>query len=347
MVDEVLSDRASDDAIDVSRSIQRETGVTFHVATRFLPERVRVPTYVLYAFFREADEIVDDPDPPAPEIRRERLAKMRAAAHGDRPPESPVLDAFGDLSDRHGFTERDIEAFFDAMARDVDPSDFADYDALDEYLRGSAVAVGNMMCAVMDRDDPETLDHARALAEAFQLTNFLRDVREDVVDFDRVYLPESALAAEGLTPDDVRRLADSPALRAVIRSELRRTERRYRHGVDGIANLPDDCQFAVLAAAVLYAEHHRLIRAQSCDVVSSRPTLSMPRRLWVVAKTRLSWSRHGDPRTVFDRVSAVPAAPEDSPPGGLRSRLADLSRAIATRSRRVLSRLGVRSSDDR
>ncbi|MFW6436746.1 MAG: phytoene/squalene synthase family protein [Halococcoides sp.] len=351
METEALSNRASDDAIDESRSIQRETGLTFHVATRFLPERVRSPTYVLYALFREADEIVDDPDPPAPEIRRDRLSTMRAAALGERSPDSPVLNAFRDMSERYGFDERDIEAFFDAMERDIEPDEFEDYDAQETYLRGSAVAVGHMMCAVMDRDDPETLDHARALAEAFQLTNFIRDVREDVVDFDRVYLPKSALAAEGLTPDDVRRLEDTPALRAVIRSELRRTEQRYRHGVDGIRDLPDDCQFAVLAAAVLYAEHHRLIRAQGCDMVGSRPTLSVPRRLWVVAKTALSWWRHGDPRTVFDRVSAVAPSDEDDPPQTLWIRLTGpprrLSRAIARRFDHAMGRLGVVSSEDR
>ncbi|MFB6163350.1 MAG: phytoene/squalene synthase family protein, partial [Halococcoides sp.] len=109
------SSAAETDAIDVSRSIQRETGLTFHVATRFLPERIRVPTYVLYAFFREADEIVDDPDPPAPAVRRERLDRMRAQALGERPPESAVLEAFRDLVDRHDIRAVDIEAFFDAM----------------------------------------------------------------------------------------------------------------------------------------------------------------------------------------------------------------------------------------
>ncbi|MFB6163349.1 MAG: squalene/phytoene synthase family protein, partial [Halococcoides sp.] len=178
-----------------------------------------------------------------------------------------------------------------------------------------------------------------------------RDVREDVVEYDRVYLPTSSLSAHGVTPDDVRRLEDSSALRATIRSELHRTERRYRHGVDGIADLPEDSQFAVLAAAVLYAEHHRLIRARSCDVISARPDLSIPRRLWVVAKTALSWWRHGDPRTVFDRVSAVPTNRDDRPPTTLSSRVRGRRQHLAAALRRrmagVLRRLGIgRTSDD-
>jgi phytoene synthase len=72
--------------------------------------------------------------------------------------------------------------------------------------------------------------------------------------------------------------------------------------------LPEDCQFAVLYAAVLYAEHHRLIRALDYDVFSSEPEVGAFRAAWLWAKTRWYWQKSRDPVTVFRAVSAVPEA---------------------------------------
>lgn len=77
-----------------SKTIQQRTGSTFHFATRLLPERVRHPTYVLYAFFRVADEVVDGADDLPPAEQRERLERLRAEALGRRETDDPVLAAF-------------------------------------------------------------------------------------------------------------------------------------------------------------------------------------------------------------------------------------------------------------
>lgn len=320
---------AAADSVAESKAIQRETGATFHLATRVLPRRVRHATYVLYAFFRVADDVVDDPDPgPASEQRRE-LERMRDVAHGKVVSDDAVLTAFRRIADEHAIPGREIDEFVDAMLRDVEGADYGGYEDLEAYLRGSSVAVANMMLAVMDPEEAEEArPHARALAEAFQLTNFVRDVREDVLDYDRVYVPRETLEEHRVTPDDVRALEPDPAVREAVRAELRRTEERYREGVAGIRMLPPDCQFAVLLAATLYAEHHRLVRARNFDVLMGRPSLSTARRLLVLARTWVAWKRYGDPETVFYEVSPVPETERvpqdvreatDGPLGGLGS----------------------------
>ena len=174
-------------------------------------------------------------------------------------------------------------------------------------MDGSAAAVGRMMTSVMDPDEPEqALPRATALGEAFQMSNFLRDVREDVVERDRVYLPQETLRRHGVSEEEVKAFQFSERFKAVMRDELERTEELYRKGVAGIKYLPDDCQFAVLLAAVLYADHHRTIRRRGYDVLSATPSLSTPRKLWLLARTRLAWARTRDPETVFRRVSVVP-----------------------------------------
>jgi len=271
---------------------------------------MRDATYVVYAFLRVADEVVDDPDGPPPAEARRRLRAIRAAALGETPTDDPVLVAFADLRTRLGIPDAEVETFVAAMLADTVPGGYETYEDLEGYLRGSSVAVANMMLAVFEPDDRRAAEpHARALAEAFQLTNFLRDVREDVRDNGRVYLPRETLRRFDGRLADVEALRPAPGIERAVRHELRRAERRYRAGVAGIGLLPREVQFPVLLAAVLYAEHHRLIRGRGYDVLSSRPTLGPVRRAVVLARTWLAWRRSPDPVTVFEAVSAVPASP--------------------------------------
>jgi len=303
----------TDTQIAAGKAIQRRTGKNFHVATRVFPERIRERTYVLYGFFRVADEVVDDPNGPPPAEQRRRLAEIRAAALGREPAGDPVVAAFRDLATERDIADAEIESFLDAMAADVGRDHYETYADLEEYMRGSAVAVATMMLDAMGVEDGERArPHAAALAEAFQLTNFLRDVREDILDHGRVYLPIETLERFDVDPAEIESLSFSERFAAAMAAEMERTERRYREGVAGIAYLPEDCQFAVLLAAVVYAEHHRLIRRRGYDVLSERPTLSTARRLGLAARTWLHWQRSRDPVATFEAVSAVPRAGEES-----------------------------------
>jgi len=294
-----------------SKSIHRQTGRTFYYATRLLPERVRHATYVLYAFFRVADEVVDDPDGLTPERQRERLIEIREAALGREPTDDAVLSAFAELREAYGIPDEEVEVFVDAMATDVETSRYETYAELAAYMRGSAAAVGVMMTYVMEPDDIDTaLPYARKLGEAFQLTNFVRDVGEDIVDRDRIYLPQETLEQYGAEPADIEARRFTPELRAAVEHELRRAERLYREGVAGIQHLPKDCQLPVLTAAVLYAEHHRLVRERDNDTVTATPSLGTLRKLLLVARTRWHWMLSDDPEAIFEKVATLPPTEE-------------------------------------
>ena len=300
-----------------SKSIHRQTGKTFYFATRLLPERVRHPTYVLYAFFRVADEIVDDPGDMSPEEQRERLLEVREAALGRRPTDDPVLSAFSEVREEYDIPDHEVEVFIDAMLTDIGKSRYETYEELEAYMRGSAAAVGVMMTVIMETDDLETaLPHARKLGEAFQLTNFIRDVHEDIADRDRIYLPLETLKAYGADPEDVKRRRFTDELGHAIDHELRRAESLYREGVAGIKYLPTDCQLPVLTAAVLYVDHHRLIRATDLDTVTREPSLGTLRKLALVARTRWHWLWSDDPETVFEKVSGLSMTDDRSPAAG-------------------------------
>ncbi|MFC6733399.1 MULTISPECIES: phytoene/squalene synthase family protein [unclassified Haladaptatus] len=289
-----------------SKAIHRRTGKTFYYATKLLPKRIRHATYVLYAFFRIADEVVDSANDLSPAAQRERLETLRDEALGRKPTEEPVLLAFRDLCDEYDIPDEEVVAFVDAMLADIEKDRYETYEELEGYMRGSAAAVGRMMTCVMQPDEPErALPHATKLGEAFQLTNFLRDVGEDVVDRDRIYLPLSTLESFGVTEQQIEELEFTDGLEKAMSFELNRAEELYREGVAGIRYLPEDSQFAILLSAILYADHHRLIRAQGMDTLSKTPSISAARKLRLIAETRWAWLWNSDPEAVFEKVSVA------------------------------------------
>jgi len=290
-----------------SKSIHKATGKTFWYATRVLPKRVREATYVLYAFFRVADEVVDNPDGRGPDEQRARLAEIREAALGTRDG-GPVLTAFSELRERYEIPDAEVDTFVDAMVTDIEKSRYETYEEVREYMRGSASAVGVMMTYVMDPEEREVaLPHARALGEAFQLTNFLRDIGEDIEERDRIYMPLETLREFGSGPDDIEAREPTQGFRRAVQAEMHRTEELYREGVAGIKYLPRDCQFAVLVASVLYADHHRLVRERDFDTLTETPGLTKRRKLSLLVRTRWHWTWSKDPEAVFAKVSAVPS----------------------------------------
>ncbi len=298
-----------------SKSIHRKTGKTFYYATRLLPERVRHPTYVLYAFFRVADEVVDNPNGRTAVEQKEQLNEIRDAALGRQPTDDPVLSAFSDIRERYGIPDEEIEVFIDAMLTDIEKSRYESYDELESYMRGSAAAVGVMMTTIMEPEEPErALPKARRLGEAFQLTNFIRDVGEDIDDRNRIYLPQTTLDDCNADPDDIEHQQFTDELGDAVDTELQRAERLYREGVSGIKYLPTDCQLPVLTAAILYADHHRLIRNRGNDTITTTPSLGTLRKLTLVAKARWYWIWNKDPETVFAKVSEIPMLEEEYAP---------------------------------
>lgn len=289
------------------KAIHRETGTTFYFATRLLPKRVRHATYVLYGFFRVADEVVDRPSELSRTVQHERLAALREKALGRRETEHSIVGSFSEIREQYGIPETEVDAFVDAMLTDIQRERYDTYEELEGYMRGSAAAVGAMMTHVMDPDELDAaLPHAKSLGEAFQLTNFIRDVREDILDLGRIYLPRETLARYGVDERQIERLTFDENVAGAVHHEIRRAEALYRNGVAGISYLPRDCQFPVLLAAILYADYHRLIRKREFDVLSSTPSLTTRRKVWLTLRTYWEWRWTHDPEAVFARVSAVP-----------------------------------------
>lgn len=269
--------------------LTREYGTTYYWGTLLLPRRQRRDVYAVYALCRLADDIVDEPDRehvgvPVGGTPIERLAAFRqvfvdAVEHSS---DDPVMAAVGDSLRRRGTDLECFDRFFDAMALDHTRTTWATWEELrDGYMEGSAAVIGEMMLPVLEPLSPEAKAPARSLGLAFQLTNFLRDVGEDL-DRGRVYLPQDALARHGADPS-LRRV--TPEWRAMFAEQIELNRQLYRDALPGLDLLPPASRRCVGAALVLYSRILDRIEDADYDVFSGRHRVPGREKVDVLVRT--------------------------------------------------------------
>lgn len=279
------SGAALDDSYRLCRALHRRHGTTYYWATRLLPADRRRYVHALYGFCRYADEIVDDLGSAAPvELRREVLTALGdevqaglAAGWSAHPVVAAVVDTIESLR----IDPDAIRRFLNAMAMDLSVTTYATWDDLCSYMDGSAAVIGEMMLGVLEpADAPAALGPARDLGLAFQLTNFLRDVGEDL-DRGRLYLPLEDVARFGADPW-ARRV--DQAWVALLRFQIDRAQSLYCSADRGIALLPPRSAACVRAARILYSGILDRITAQGYDVFSTRARVPSSRKASVAAR---------------------------------------------------------------
>ncbi len=234
---------------------------TFFWATQRLPRRVRPAVHAVYGYVRSADEVVDGPRrAPDPSQRRAQLdAWERALDDGRRSGAAghPVIAALVDAGARHDLPLDELRVYMRSMRVDCDRVRIATRADLDAYMDGSAAAVGRIMAPLLGAPD-RAADVAK-LGVAFQLTNFIRDVREDW-EMDRVYLP-------GLPEGDLERRAPSAAARERVAQEVARARELFA----ATADVPAACDPAVRAgmrlARAVYEQVLDRVERRGFDVV--------------------------------------------------------------------------------
>ncbi|WP_086788697.1 phytoene/squalene synthase family protein [Crossiella equi] len=272
------------------RELNARHGRTYFLATRLLAPAQRPAVHALYGFARWADEIVDDQaDGRGPAQRRARLDELAAdlaAGFAEGHSRHPVLAAVVDTVARYDIDHTYFADFLTSMRMDTEVTEYRTFAELARYVRGSAEVIGLQVLPVLgtttDRASAEP--YAAALGEAFQLTNFLRDVGEDL-DRGRVYLPLDELAAFGV---DRARLAacrargqTDRAVRAALAHLVSRTRATYRRAEPGIAMLAPVSRPCVATAFRLYQGILDGIEAADYRVLEGRVVVPTARRLAV------------------------------------------------------------------
>jgi phytoene synthase len=266
------------------RQLNAAHGKTYYLATLLLPPAKRPYVHALYGFARYADEIVDD--------LASTLTEEQKAVHlrewGDRffadlergSSEDEVCRAVVDAVRRWDISVEHFEAFLHSMTMDLTVTEYATYDALYEYVYGSAAVIGLQMVPILEPTAPEAYERAKDLGVAFQLANFIRDVGEDL-ERGRVYLPLDELASFGVSRADLEQRVVTPQIRAALEFQIARVRRLEEESRVGITMLHPSSQPCIEAARVLYCGIVDAVEQIDYQVFDRRATVPMSRRLAV------------------------------------------------------------------
>lgn len=287
------------DAFEECRRLHALHGRTYYLATRLLPPDKRPYVWALYGFARHADEFVDsltDPDPQA--LLRWGASFLETVGSGE--PEDAVGLAMAHTMRRWNIPRVHVEAFLESMQMDISVTAYPTYADLEHYMYGSAAAIALQMLPVLEPLVPEASARARALGEAFQMTNFIRDVGEDLLR-GRVYLPQEDLDAFGVTREILTAGTVTPPLRELLKFEIERTRALYAFAAPGVDMLHPTSRDCVRAAHELYGAILREVELAGYQVLTRRVRVGTTRRLRVAAPALWRAARRRRARPAGDR----------------------------------------------
>ncbi|MFB7084542.1 phytoene/squalene synthase family protein [Streptomyces sp. NPDC056296] len=311
-----ITDPALRAAYTRCRLLNARHGRTYFLATRLLPADRRPAVHALYGFARWADDIVDDMGAEATTAERAatltRLEEqLRQALTDAGPAGEPVVVALADTAARYAIDPAHFTDFMASMRSDLTVTDYATYDDLRTYMHGSAAVIGLQMLPVLGTVTPRAraAPHAAALGVAFQLTNFLRDVGEDL-DRGRIYLPADLLAAHGVQRDLLlwsrRTGRHDPRITAALRAAEDLTRAVYREAAPGLAMLDPVARPCIRTAYVLYRG--------ILDAIADGGYAVLHRRAVVRRRRRAAVAADGLLRVLSARLRARGGAARGTPP---------------------------------
>jgi phytoene synthase len=275
-------------AYERCRELNARHGRTFYLATRLLAPAQRPAVHALYGFARLADDILDDFDPQLTSaMRADRLQRLAAQFFdGGDHSDDPVLSAVIHTARIYGIGAELFADFLASMRMDLTVTDYPDRKTLDRYVHGSAEVIGLQLLPVLGTVGPqdEAAPYAAALGTAFQLTNFLRDVDEDL-GRGRIYLPADELAAHGVDRELLtwchRNRRTEPRVRNALAAQHDHTREIYRFAQGGVIHLDPRSRPCVATALTLYSEILDRIEDSDFAVFCHRATVGTARRLQV------------------------------------------------------------------
>lgn len=283
----MVSPSAVDAGYAACEAVTRRAARNFALGIWLLPPKRRRALAAVYRFSRRADEAVDADG--APSERRARLAAVRAELEqtlAGSPPDV-AWAALADATARWAIPPALYQALIDGVARDLEPTRFPDWTALREYCHGVAGVVGLVALRIFSgagdgeageaaRDGAAERDAAE-VGYALQLTNILRDVREDALR-GRWYLPLDESTRFGVTPESVARCAPPPGFEALLALQVERARSLYAAGPRLARRLPRSTRACPAALIGVYRGILERIAADPRATLHGRVALSAPGR---------------------------------------------------------------------
>jgi phytoene synthase len=262
-------------------------GKTYYLATLLLPKEKRPFVHALYGFARYADEIVDD---LASELTIQEKSDLltqwgekvlQGLSSGDS--NDVVGRALIDTVTKFKIPHEHFVAFLHSMKMDLSVTSYANYEALMEYVYGSAAVIGLEMVPILGPLSDAAFEPAKKLGIAFQLANFIRDVNEDL-DRGRIYLPLDELAEFGVDKEMLARRILTPQIVSSLKFQIARVRQLQNEATPGIQELAPSSRPCIEAASELYCGIVDEVEKIDYQIFNKRAKTSTGRRLRVASK---------------------------------------------------------------
>ena len=260
------------------------SGSSFYYSFLFLPLEQRRAITALYAFCREVDDVVDDS--PDAQLAATKLAWWRVEVgnlFADKP-QHPVTRALLPAVGKYSLPQEKLLEIIDGMEMDLRQSRYLDWPALEAYCYRVAGVVGLLAARIFGYREERTLEYARRLGIAFQLTNIIRDVGEDARK-NRIYLPMDELKRFGVPASDLLQARNTPAFQELMRFEAERARSQYAAAMAALPAADRRAQRPGLVMAAIYRALLAEIERDGFRVLSQRTSLTPLRKFWIAWKT--------------------------------------------------------------
>ena len=260
------------------------SGSSFYYSFLFLPPERRRGITALYAFCREVDDVVDetsDAQLAATKLAwwRQEIANLFAGK-----PHHPVTQALQPHVERFSLSQTHLGEIIDGMEMDLTQTRYLDWTGLERYCYHVAGVVGLLAARIFGYSDPRTLEYARALGIAFQLTNIIRDVGEDARK-NRIYLPVEDLQKFNVPASEILGLRQSEAFTRLMQFEARRARAHYEEAFRALPAADRKAQRPGLIMAAIYRTLLDEIERDGFAVLHRRTSLTPLRKFWIAWKT--------------------------------------------------------------
>ena len=264
--------------------VTKERAKNFYYGIRLLPPDRRRSMCAMYAFFRYCDDVSDG---DVAGSKADLLRNWRSAIDANEVGKSQILPAFYDAKSRHSIPSEYFHSMIDGVEADLVKSRYANFEELYRYCYCVASTVGLVCVYVYGFDQsPEALQMAEWRGIAFQLTNILRDVAEDLT-LGRIYLPQEDLDRYALSEDDLRSGVDSPALREFMEFQVARARDYYARARDLEPRVEPDSRQSLQAMTRIYQALLQKVGQMGVTVLKKRARLSTVEKLRLAGQTLL------------------------------------------------------------
>ena len=267
--------------------VARAQAKNFYFSFLLLDKPRRQAMCAIYAFMRYCDDLSDAEGIADRAGSIEGWRKDLEAALAGHMPTDPLWPAFADAVDRYRIPHRYFFEMIEGVRSDLEPRRFQTFDELYAYCYHVASVVGLTIIHIFGFEDPKALGLAETCGIAFQLTNILRDVREDALN-GRVYWPQEDLQRFGVPDADLHQTSLSPALRQLLQFEAQRAAQYYRESSPLVGMIDPQSRASMRALIGIYIRLLKKIQESGHDVMSRRLSVPGREKLWILLRSR--WS---------------------------------------------------------